>query len=130
MRKIILSIVLLSYLVASSGVIINFHYCMNNLASTGIFEPESKKCGQCGMHTDDSNGCCRDESKMVKMQNDQQPSSSLSYVLPSLSTLLHLPSNFIVVSIFNISAAKYFISHSPPLLSEQDRYLQNGVFRI
>ncbi len=130
MKKIILSIVLLSYLVASSGVIVNFHYCMNSLASTGIFEPQSKKCGKCGMHTGDSDGCCRDESKMIKMENDQQPSSSFSYVLPSLSTLLAEPSDFIFVSIFNTPSSTYFTNLSPPLLSEQDTYLQNGVFRI
>ncbi|MGZ8559757.1 MAG: HYC_CC_PP family protein [Chitinophagaceae bacterium] len=130
MKKIIFSIVLFSYLAVSSGVIISFHYCMNRLASTQLFAAESKQCGKCGMQTKDSNGCCRDEVKMVKMEDDQKLTASFTFELPALYAVYHLPSDFITASLYNIPATRHFLNHSPPLLSSQDTYLQNSVFRI
>lgn len=130
MKKIIVSIVLISYLAVSSEVVINFHYCMNKLASTELFASENKQCGKCGMHTEDSNGCCRDEVKIVKMEDDQKLTAAFSYALPSLDALVTFPSEFIAASFYNSPATGHFLNHSPPLLSAQDTYLQNGVFRI
>ena len=130
MKKIVVSIVLVCYLAVSSGVIINFHYCMNRLASTELFASESKQCGKCGMHTDKSHGCCRDEVKIVKMDDDQKLTVALSYVLPSLDALVYELSDYIVSSFYNVPVTRHYQNHFPPLLSEQDTYLQNGVFRI
>lgn len=124
------SILLVCYLAFSSGVIINFHYCMNRLASTELFAYEGDRCGKCGMHTDESNGCCRDEVKIVKMNDDQKLTTALSYVLPSLDALVQEPSEYIVTSFYNVPVARHFLNHSPPLLSTQDICLQNSVFRI
>ena len=125
-----MSIVLISYLAVSSGIVINFHYCMNKLASTKLFAAESKQCGTCGMHTDDSNGCCRDEVKIVKMEDDQKLATTFTFELPSSDAQFHVPSEFIVTSFYNVPGSGHFLNHSPPLLSAQDIYLQNGVFRI
>ncbi len=130
MKKIIVSIVLLCYLAVSSGVIINFHYCMNRLASTQLFVAESKQCGKCGMHTEDSNGCCRDEVKIVKMEDDQKLAAVFSYILPTLEAVVNVPSEFIVTSFYNVPGSRHFLNHSPPFLSSQDTYIQNNVFRI
>jgi hypothetical protein len=130
MKKIVVSLVLVCYLAVSSGVIINFHYCMNKLASTELSALESKQCGKCGMHTDKSHGCCRDEVKIVKMDEDQKITAVSSYVLSSLDALVHEPSDYIVFSFYNVPVTKHYQNHSPPLLSERDTYLQNGVFRI
>jgi hypothetical protein len=130
MKKIAVSILLICYLAVSSGVIINFHYCMNRLASTELFAFEGERCGKCGMHTDESNGCCRDEVKIVKMVDDQKLTAAFSYVLPSLDAIFQKPSDFIVTSFYNVPLTRHFLNHSPPLLSAQDIYLQNSVFRI
>ena len=125
-----MSIVLISYLAVSSGIVINFHYCMNKLASAELFASENKQCGKCGMHTEDSNGCCRDEVKIVKMEDDQKLTSTFTFELPSSDAQVHIPSEFIVTSFYNVPDSGHFLNHSPPLLSAQDTYLQNGVFRI
>ena len=130
MKKIILSLVILIYLAVSSGVVVNFHYCMNKLASTEFFGSEKKNCDKCGMHIDESHGCCRDEVKIVKMENDQKVTADFSFELPSLAALVVKPSDFIATSFYNTSEERQFINHLPPLLSEQDTYLQNSVFRI
>lgn len=130
MKKIWVSIVLISYLAVSSGVVVNFHYCMNRLASTELFATEGKQCMKCGMDMHKGKGCCHDEVKVVKMNGDQKVTPSLSYELPSLEASVAPPSAFIVTPFYNGVASNNYQNHSPPLLTEQDTYLQNCVFRI
>lgn len=120
----------MSYLAVSTGVIVNFHYCMNKLASTELFASETKECGKCGMHIDESHGCCRDEVQLVKIDEDQKLSPAFSFDLPALDVTGQKPSEFIVTSFYNVPVSRHFLNHSPPLISAQDTYLQNGVFRI
>lgn len=130
MKKALATISLFCYLAVTCGVIVNFHYCMDRLASTQLFGTENKICGKCGMHTDDSNGCCRDEVKIIKMEVDQKVDSYVSFELPALDALVQAPSTFIETSFFNSGETRDYQNHSPPLLTEQDTYLQNCVFRI
>jgi hypothetical protein len=103
---------------------------MDRLASMQLFVSETRVCGKCGMHTDNSNGCCRDEVKIIKMEVDQKVAGSVSFELPELVALIQVPSQFIVASFFNVGETRHYRNHSPPLLTEQDTYLQNCVFRI
>ncbi|MGL6269560.1 MAG: HYC_CC_PP family protein, partial [Chitinophagaceae bacterium] len=43
------------YLAISSGVVLNIHYCMGEIAEVAFGQHKSDKCGQCGMEND---GCC------------------------------------------------------------------------
>jgi hypothetical protein len=130
MRKLSVFILLLCYLAFSSGVIINSHYCMNKLASTQLFSTGTKECGKCGMHIDDSHGCCRDEVKVVKMEDDQKVAAALAFDIQALTPLAQLPSEFIVTSFYNVPLEAYTSFQPPPLLADQDICLQNCVFRI
>jgi hypothetical protein len=129
MKKIIAFITFLCYFAVTCGVIVNFHYCMNRLNSTQFFTAESKTCGKCGMHTD-SNGCCKDKVKIVKMQIDQKTTSSISFELPAFDALVIIPSEFISAAFITAGYAKQYQNHSPPLLTGQDTYLNNCVFKI
>ena len=130
MKKIIASISLLCYFAVTCGVIINSHYCMNRLASVQLFGTAVDVCGRCGMDTHESNGCCRDEVKVVKLEQDQNKTTIASYDIPTLVSIVSIPSDFIVASSYNFDEKRHFHNHSPPLLSAQDTYLQNNVFRI
>ena len=130
MKKVWIPIVLACYLAVSSGVIVNFHYCMNKLASAKLFAPKSKKCGQCGMNMHKAHGCCHDEVQVVKMDDDQRTTAAIHFELPPMADLYQLPSVFIVTSFYNAPASRHYNNHSPPLPAEQDTYLQNCVFRI
>jgi hypothetical protein len=103
---------------------------MNRLASIHLFETSVDVCGRCGMDTHESNGCCRDEVKVVKLEQDQNETTIASYNIPSLEVVVSIPSDFIVTSSYNIDEQRHFHNHSPPLLSAQDTYLQISVFRI
>lgn len=130
MKKFLATILLFVYLVFSCGVVINFHYCMDRLASTSIFGGESKYCGKCGMHADDSDGCCRDEVKVVKLDQDQQKAQTLDLVFTAPQAMHLVLSDFICQPFQNANPTGHYHNHSPPLLTKQDTYLQNGVFRI
>jgi hypothetical protein len=130
MKKFIASIVLVCYFAASCGVIMDFHFCMNKLSSVHLFKTSVDKCARCGMQLHQAQGCCRDEVKVVKMQEDQNKIPVLVYTIPSIDQLVSIPSEFIIAPFTNTPAQRHFHNHSPPLLSLQDTYLRNGVFRI
>ena len=130
MKKGFTLLVLVCYLAVTCGVVVNHHYCMDKLASTQLFASSQKECGKCGMHTEESNGCCRDEVKVVKLIQDQVKIPVVVYEIPSLQELVMSPSLFISAISFNIDEQRHFNIHSPPLISARDTYLQNNVFRI
>lgn len=124
------SILLVSYFAVSSGIVVNFHYCMNRLASTELFATESKQCGKCGMDMHKGKGCCHDEVKVIKMQGDQKVTAATAYDLSSPVITAFVPSEFIAASFYNTITGHDQQDHLPPLLAPQDIYLQYCVFRI
>ena len=129
MKRFLASILLLIYFCVSTGFVVSMHYCMNKFDSVQVGAADSEKCGKCGMHTEDSDGCCRDEVKVVKLQQDSQlakllmPSFSMAPVQLTLSQHLVLPfQNFVQAQIIEYP--------DPPLRSGQPVYLSNCVFRI
>jgi hypothetical protein len=129
MKKALLSITLICYLAVTSGVVINFHYCMGRLDSVKFYASESDFCGRCGMHINKSHKCCGDEIKVIKLHDDQQTAQAI-HSLKALEATVVTFSDFIVTSFYNADKSLYHGDHSPPLLRGQDTYLLNCVFRI
>ena len=129
MKKSLASITLLVYLAFSCGVVINYHYCMGHLNSVKIFGKKSDKCGTCGMHIGKKHKCCGDESVVIKVQDDQQISQTV-HSLAVADAVATIPSEFIITPFYNNDVSRHNQNHSPPLITEQDTYLQNCVFRI
>lgn len=130
MKKVLVSIVAIYYLAVSCGVVINMHYCMDSLASSSFYLSQGDKCGRCGMEIHRSGGCCRDEVQIVKLDEAQQKSSYVSFEITPLALPVMVPSEYITAAIQVQPLDRHFHNHSPPLLSAQDTYLQNNVFRI
>ncbi|HUC81100.1 MAG TPA: hypothetical protein VMR70_09300 [Flavisolibacter sp.] len=128
MKKLLASILLLVYFTVSTGFVVSVHYCMNKVDAVVLGESDRDECGKCGMHIDDSGGCCKDDVKMVKMQVDQ---SFAKITAPDFS--LQLPEKTFdaayLLAAANASFNKYPLAHGPPL-SDQDTYLRNCVFRL
>jgi hypothetical protein len=103
---------------------------MKRLVSVHLFESKAKLCSKCGMGMHKGRGCCRDEVKVVKVVVDQSrtPTQEFSFNTPVLSTAI--VSAYIVLPFRNADIQHDYLNLSPPLLSYQDTYLQNGVFRI
>lgn len=128
MKKSIASILLVLYVAFSSGVVISFHYCMDTFDSVQLGSKKSDYCGVCGMHKAEGNECCKDEVKILKIQDDQQ-TSSLNYKFSAPDLIAVTFPVWIETFVVRATDHLYFHTHSPPL-SKQDIYLQNCVFRI
>ena len=128
MKKSIASFTVIVYLAFACGVLVNFHYCMDRYDSYSLYKAASDWCPKCHMHTGDR-GCCHDEVKIVKLHDDHQ-ASQFSFDLKNIHPVLVATSEFLLVSLADQDIALHQIDHSPPLLSQQDIYIQNRVFRI
>ncbi|RYZ46355.1 MAG: hypothetical protein EOO14_24695 [Chitinophagaceae bacterium] len=128
MKKLLVTIALLVYFTVSTGFVVSVHYCMDRLNGLEWGESDAEECGKCGMPTTDSDGCCKDEVKVVKLDVDhtyaKQLTADFSLHLPALT-----PVNYLFTPSLIQIATEEPVAHGPPL-SEQDTYLLNRVFRI
>lgn len=131
MKKFVVTILAFLYLSAAVGVTVHFHYCMNELVNWGLWHSNNKKCGKCGMEKshEKNNGCCKDEHKQVKLENDHK--GSATYQLTELGSII-LP-----VPVFEIPHINFLtvteqnpVSHAPPRSDDIAVYIRNCVFRI
>jgi hypothetical protein len=75
-------------------------------------------------------GCCHDQVKIVKIQDDHQ-TSSVTFSFEKLHQSTSALSQFLFTEITNENVTLNKADHSPPLeLSGQDIYIQNRVLRI
>lgn len=126
MKKGIAAILFLFYFAFSTGVVISYHYCMDEYDSLRLGAKTSDICGKCGMHTGKM-GCCNDEVKIYKIQDDQQTASINFKFSGSVAIIEPLPTwNETPES----SVHEVFVTNHSPPLNKQDTYLQNCVFRI
>jgi len=129
MKKIIASFTVIVYFAFACGLVVNYHYCMDSYDSFRLYKAASDWCTKCGMHTK-KHGCCHDEVKIVKLQDNYQTSSA-SFVFENIQPAITTPSEFLSATLLNDDIALNKTDHSPPLLlSHQDVYIQNRVFRI
>lgn len=129
MKRIAASILLIIYFAVSTGFIVSMHYCMGKMDSAEIGYTVNETCGKCGMETTDSNGCCRDEFKIVKLEIDQLASKVLAADF-GFAALIYTNTDFLLLPFKNFKDSQNFVAHSPPDLSGQETYLLNCVFRI
>ena len=127
MKKILVFIVLMIYFTVSSGFVVSFHFCMDELASTQIGSSSSEECGECGMHMED-NHCCWDDVKVLKLKTDHFSSQfKIQLFTPALPEQQVV--QFVTTPFFNFQHDDGRVDDKPPL-NGQDTYLQNRVFRI
>lgn len=132
MKKFVVAIVALLYVAISCGATIHVHYCMDKLVDWSLGHNNDESCSECGMEkTLAQKGCCKDEHKLVKLEDDQKitepavlnlqwppaeasPGSFVSYSPPALPAVVY----------------KFPLSHAPPAGTGPVIYLRNRNFRI
>ena len=72
LKKSITLLVAVAYLMLTSGIVVDLHYCMGKLAAVDFKHSSGKACERCGMT---GNDCCRDEFKVVKLDDSHQQSA-------------------------------------------------------
>lgn len=132
MRKLLITILAIVYLVTSTGFTLKLHYCMGNLAKWGIGSKSSDRCGICGMVTTkgNDNGCCKDESKFVKNIADQKINETgVQFSAPETAILP--VSCYEDYTLLNSANNTYNpILHQPPRYSSLALYIRNAAFLI
>jgi hypothetical protein len=76
----------LFYLSATSGMVMNVHYCMGKISSVSFGHEKDHNdgtCDKCGMLKTE-NHCCKDEVSEVKL-NDAHQTSSVDFELAGIS---------------------------------------------
>jgi hypothetical protein len=132
MRKILIGLIAFFYLTASAGLIVNFHHCMDQLASVSFFEDKDHddgNCNRCGMDKS-AFTCCHDEVVSYKISDSHQPSGDVQ--LPLALIIIHTLFNDGVYNpVFQNAELVYSNSDiSPPQSLSNKRYRTLKVFRI
>jgi hypothetical protein len=128
MKKSFATISVIIYLAFTCGVMINMHYCMDSFDSVRLYTSQSDYCTKCGMHTG-THGCCHDEVTIIKLNDDHQ-TSDFDFSLEAPAPLINVHPAFKSPDFYFTEQSCDYLNHLPPLLTKQDTYLQNCVFRI
>lgn len=130
MKRILVSIIALIYFTFSSGMVMSVHYCMGKISDIQVNQVPEERC-ICGMSKKEtsSKGCCKTEFTMVKLA-DTHKASSASYDIQTPVVLVSRSLSQLEAPLYYTNTKVYSDIHGPPLLSEQDTYLLNCVFRI
>ncbi len=127
MKKAVIAILALLYIITTSGVVVNVHYCMGAVASVTYGHKTPDSCGKCGMK--EKAGCCHSELKVVKLDDDHQQTIKTKEAALAIAAL---PVTFFQTAIETYDSHSDFgISyHSPPDPRVNAVYLHTNVFRI
>ncbi|CAN5452330.1 hypothetical protein BH10BAC3_BH10BAC3_38630 [soil metagenome] len=87
MRKWFLLLISFCYLASSSGVAVQWHYCMGKLRSIDVgFSSHEESCSKCGMKKKE-NSCCNDAVNISKLTDDHQQANAVTFNSLKVATL-------------------------------------------
>lgn len=128
MKKLFAFLLIILYTTASSGVVLNVHYCMGKLASVEVDNFSSKLC-KCGMKQTES-GCCHSELKVIKLSNAHKGSIANIHFQNSFEAA---PAKaFTALHVFQepINGHEKPLANGPPIMASNKLYKELCVFRI
>ena len=79
MKRFVVSILAILYLATASGATVHLHYCMGKLVGASLMQHEDHKCGRCGMKKKTNNGCCKDEHKIIKTDQEHMQAAKVLF---------------------------------------------------
>jgi len=129
MKKILASILLITYAFASSGASVDLHYCMGKLIGLDFDYSSKKQCGNCNMPVKDTKGCCNNKQVQAKIDTDQQVTQNNISLNNDFTATTHeysLLNNIL----YNSTTIVHPLIHGPPLISYTPLYLFDCSFRI
>lgn len=126
MKKLFTIFLALTYLAISSGIVVNMHYCMGKLANVTYNTQSDSHCGICGM---DDSGCCHDDVKVVKLEDNHKSASTIHFQLPATEPLAAHHSLY-DLTVQDIVPLKLLYNNPPPDLYQPSFSILHSVFRI
>ena len=135
MKRLLSTIVAISYLCLSTGFTLHVHYCMGKRIGASLLEGgDTHKCSHCGMEKKSSKkGCCHDEHKIVKAKNDAAFAKAIIQYSPAPVAVL--PAHYASIAKLPVAAIAQLKStsgrpHGPPIASGLRLHIRNCVFLI
>lgn len=129
MKKVFTIIITFLYLAVTSGLALEIHYCMGKVADISLLPSSVERCAKCGMKKG-ANECCRDELKLVKLQDAHKliPADyRLDIPVSIINHFYHLADYNPTTRLFVNSGSN---NHSPPVYSSVSLWVINCVYRI
>ena len=140
MKKVLVTIMALIYLTASVGATVHMHYCMNKLVALGLNKKNTgnKACPYCGMGkspkdkhcSKESKGCCKDEQKQVKLENDQKLTESAIHLAQVFAEAITPAFSIYSFEYISSLTEEYPLTNAPPRTQNVALFVLNSVFRI
>lgn len=140
MKKILITILALVYLTTSIGATMHMHYCMDKLVSWGLSKSanDKKSCPSCGIakaKTDkhcvkETEGCCKDEYKHVKLDKDQKIAENFIHLAKSATEVITQVFSEYTFEYISSLTEEYPLTHAPPRTGNVALFVRNCVFRI
>ncbi|MFM7671248.1 MAG: HYC_CC_PP family protein [Bacteroidota bacterium] len=131
MRKLTFSLVVAVYLLLSSGIVVQLHFCMDRLAAIGLFTSDHQAtCDDCGMDMDEENDCCHDQTDVIRLVQDQAFYPIPNYPIKHFSAEPIRPAINLTCEVLNKNVDARLLTIPPDILSGRYRYRSLAVFRI
>lgn len=90
LKKISVFILSFVYLIATTGITLHQHFCMNQLVSISLQDSTNDPCSTCGMDQTEKKGCCNDNTIKVKIEQVQLvDASAIALIHPEMIAALH-----------------------------------------
>jgi hypothetical protein len=104
---------------------------MNKFVGWNLIHTENDKCGKCGMKEDPTKkGCCKDEHKHLKLNNDQERSATHSFIQINSSPIILHPLCTYSFQLNKFESASAISFHPPPLFTLQKLNILYCTFQI
>ncbi len=128
MKKSIIILFAVFYLLISTGAALNLHYCGGSLKSISLVSTNPKSCCKGKM----KKGCCQNKQLILKTDNKQQTNKvdKINHV-KEVSIAKIETSQFTYTRFYrSTTSSKKLYDHSPPILNGVSIYITNNVFII
>jgi hypothetical protein len=129
MKKVLSLFIALLYLATSSGLALQVHYCMDQIAGFTLAQEEQGSCGKCGMEKA-SGSCCKDELKFVKLEDAHKLLAADFQLHPPVAVINDYTGLFNITSIDLLQVSGPAYAHPPPGTSAKSLNILHCVFRI
>lgn len=128
MKKLAAAILLLVYFTVTTGFVVSVHYCMGKIESAELGCSGDEDCGTCGMTIKKSDGCCKDDIKVVKMNTDHRL-AKVAFADLSLAPLQTAHCDYKIDFSSDTNEPLLSLANGPPP-NGPETYLRNCVFRL
>lgn len=109
------------YLVTSTGVMVNYHFCCGKLKSVSFSVPNS-----CCKDGESTKGCCKNVSKYFKVKDKQLADAKKIEFGPMFTFVQARTMNFSpIYSVLNREESVFVIYDPPPLHGKTPLFIRN-----